>query len=120
MIKTFTCILCPNGCEVEAEYEDARILSINGNSCPKGAGYVEQEIANPVRNIATSVLVENGEMPLCSVRLSGPIPKGKIMEVMAEIKKMKISAPVEIGTVVIQDILGLGCDVIATRYVEKK
>lgn len=119
MNKTFTCILCPNGCEVEALFEGTRILSVAGNKCPKGADYVEQEITNPVRNIATSVLVEGGDMPLCSVRLSGPIPKGKIMDVMGEIRKVSAKAPVVMGTVMIPDVLGLGVDVIATRNVGK-
>lgn len=120
MIKTFTCILCPNGCEVEAEFEGAKILSVTGNKCQKGAGYVEQEITNPVRNIASSVLVEGGEMPLCSVRLSAPVPKGKIMDIMAEIRRTSVKAPVHTGEVVIPDVLGLGSDVIATRNVEKQ
>lgn len=120
MIKTFTCILCPNGCEVEAEYDGMKILSVTGNKCPKGADYVEQEITSPVRNIASSVLVEGGEMPLCSVRLSAPVPKGRIMDIMAEIRKVSVEAPVHMGEVVIPDVLGLGSDVIATRNVEKR
>ena len=118
MNKTFTCILCPNGCEVTAEFEDGKVLSVAGNKCEKGAGYAEQELTNPVRNIASSVLVEGGDMPLVSVRLSGPVPKGKIMDVMGEIKKTAVTAPVHMGDVVIPNVLGLGRDVIATRDVE--
>ncbi len=103
-----------------AEFENGKVLSVSGNRCPKGAGYVEQEITNPVRNIASSVLVEGGDMPLCSVRLSGPVPKGRIMDVMAQIRKTRVSAPVHMGDVVIPDVLGLGCDVISTRNVEKQ
>lgn len=119
MNKTFTCILCPNGCEVEAGFEGTKILSVTGNKCQKGAAYVEQEITNPVRNIASSVLVLGGDLPLCSVRLSAPVPKGKIMDVMAEIRKTSVKAPVAMGTVIIPDVLGLGSDVIATRNVDK-
>ena len=119
MNRSFTCILCPNGCEVEAEFEGNKILAVHGNRCPKGAAYVEQELVNPMRNIASSVKLTGGTMPLCSVRLSAPVPKGKIMEVMAEIKKTSIQAPVRMGDVIIRDVLGLGCDVIATRNVEK-
>lgn len=119
MNRTFTCIICPNGCEVTAEYEGKTVLSVTGNLCPKGASYVEQEITNPVRNIASSVLVENGSLPLCSVRLSAPIPKERIMDVMAEIKKTAVQAPVHIKDVVIPNVLGLGCDVIATKNIER-
>ena len=71
-----------------------------------------------MRNIATSILVEGGEMPLASVRLSAPIPKAKIFDVMNEIRKVKRTAPVHEGEVVIENVLGLGRNVIVTRTVE--
>ncbi|MGI6006156.1 MAG: DUF1667 domain-containing protein [Ruminococcus sp.] len=119
MNKTFTCILCPNGCEICTSFNDDEILSVTGNKCSKGAAYVEQEIKNPLRNIASSVLVEDGDMPLCSVRLSAPVPKRRIPEVMAEIRKISVTAPVKTGDILLADVLGLGSDVIATRNVEK-
>lgn len=119
MNKTFTCILCPNGCEVKAVCENGEILEVSGNQCPKGTAYVEQEIKNPVRNIASSVLVEGGVLPLVSVRLSGAVPKEKIMEIMAEIKALKVKAPVKIGDVLISDAGGTGREVIATKHVER-
>ena len=79
--------------------------------------YIEQELSDPQRNIATSVLVEGGTLPLCSVRLSGPIPKGKIFDVMAEIRAARLTAPVKAGTVVLGNVLGLGRDVIATKNI---
>ena len=71
-----------------------------------------------MRNIATSILVEGGEMPLASVRLSAPIPKAKIFDVMNEIRKVKRTAPVHEGDVMIENVLGLGSNVIVTRTVE--
>ena len=120
MNRTLTCILCPNGCELEVVYEGKEVLSVSGNKCPKGAGYAEQEIKNPMRNIASSVKLEDGSMPLVSVRLTGPIPKVKIMDVMAEIRSASVTAPVKIGDIVIADVLGLGVDVVATRNVGRR
>ena len=34
MTRTFTCIVCPNGCEITAEYEGARVGAITGATCP--------------------------------------------------------------------------------------
>lgn len=118
MLKRYTCIICPNGCEIEAETEQEEILSISGAACKKGEEYVRQELTDPKRNIASSVLVENGELPLVSVRLSSPIPKARIFDVMEEIKKLKLKAPVSAGQTVIHNVLGLGTDVIATKSVE--
>ena len=118
MNRTFTCILCPNGCEISVSYSENDISSVSGNKCLKGTEYVEQEIRHPVRTIASSVLVEGGSMPLCSVRLSAPVPKGRIFDVMAEIRKIRVTAPVRIGDTVIEDCAGTGISVIATKNVE--
>lgn len=119
MSRAFTCILCPNGCDMEAEIADGVLVGLTGSLCPKGREYVEQELNNPLRNIATSVLVEGGELPLCSVRLTKPIPKARIFDVIAEINKLKLVAPLELGQVVIPAVLGLDSDVITTKPVAR-
>lgn len=119
MLREFTCIICPNGCEIAAELEDGKIRSIEGAACPKGEAYVNQELTDPRRNIATSVLVKGGELPLASVRLTKPVPKARIFDVMTEIKKVTLEAPVKAGTVVIAGVLGLDSDVIVTKGVGK-
>ena len=112
MTREFTCIICPNGCEISADYEiqadqSVVIHSLEGATCKRGA------------DIATSVLVEGGELPLASVRLTAPIPKARIFDAMDEIRKCRLTAPVKAGTVVIKGILGLDADVIVTKNVEK-
>ncbi|MBP2636597.1 MAG: molybdopterin oxidoreductase [Firmicutes bacterium] len=120
MRKEYTCIICPNGCGMEAEIEGVRVIDIAGAGCPKGQEYVEQELTDPQRNIATSVLVENGILPLVSVRLTKPVPKARIFDVIQAVKQIKVVAPVKIEQVVIENILGLGSDVIATKNVSAK
>lgn len=115
----FTCIICPNGCEIEAEVsENNQISNIIGHMCKRGEQYVKQEILDPKRNIATSIVVINGELPLVSVRLSQAIPKKRIFDVIAEINKQKVHAPTKIGQVVIKNVLDLGADVIITKQVD--
>ena len=94
MTRSFTCIICPNGCEITAEYEGDTVYAVQGATCPKGDAYVRQELTDPQRNIATSVLVEGGELPLASVRLTNPIPKARIFDAMAEIRGVAVDAPV--------------------------
>ena len=117
MHKTFTCIICPNGCEVTAEFEGTKLISCSGNLCPKGEDYVRQELQDPRRTISSSVAVQGGELPLVSVRLTKPVPRDRIFDVMAEIRKITLTAPVSTGQVLVSDILGLGSDLIATRTV---
>ncbi len=124
MNRTLTCIVCPNGCELEVVWENEggvpANITVTGNKCPRGVEYAEQELKNPMRTIASSVNLEGGVMPLVSVRVTGPIPKGKIMDVMDAIRATSVKAPVKIGDVVIADVLGLGVDVVATRNVGSK
>ena len=120
MLKEITCIICPNGCEIEAEVEDGKVMSISGNLCKKGEDYLIQELTDPRRTIASSILVTGGELPLSSVRLTKPIPKKDIMKAMEEIRKIRKSAPVTAGDVVIKGILGTDSDVIVTKTVGVK
>ena len=117
MKRTFTCIVCPNGCEIDAEYEGTQVLSVTGNLCPKGKAYVTQELVDPRRTIASSVRVSGGTLPLTSVRLTQPIPKDRIFDVMKVINGIQLTAPVTIGQVIIGDVLGLGSSLIVTKNV---
>lgn len=113
--RVFTCIICPNGCNIDVSLEDNAIKNITGNKCKRGIEYVTQEITDPRRTIATTVRITGASWPLCSVRLSRPIPKKDIFKVMEEIRKCELIAPVHIGQVVLENVCGLGSDVIVTK-----
>ncbi|MEN6595425.1 MAG: DUF1667 domain-containing protein [Clostridiaceae bacterium] len=116
--RAFTCIVCPNGCVIETQIEDGKLLSITGNKCKRGEEYVQQELADPRRTIATTVPIENTSLPLCSVRLNRPIPKREIFRVMREIDGVRLVAPVQIGQIVLKNVCGLDSDVIVTKDME--
>ena len=122
MNREFTCIVCPNGCRIDVLYElsedKPEILSVSGNLCRRGREYAEQELIRPMRTIATSVAVTGGVLPLASVRLTKPVPKEKIPDIMREIRKMTVTAPVRAKTVLIRNVLGLQSDVIITKNVD--
>lgn len=120
MTRAFTCIVCPNGCDITADYEGAQVHSITGAICPKGEEYVRQELTAPQRNIATSIPVEGGELPLASVRLDRTIPKAEIFHVMEAIRTVRLQAPVSIGQVALADVCGLGANVIVTKNVSRR
>ena len=120
MLRTFTCIVCPNGCEVTAEIENGEVVKVTGNTCPRGEDYVRQEIIDPRRTIASSVPVIGGELPLTSVRITKPIPKKDIFEAMRLIKSFTVEAPVEAGTVLAEGLFGTEAKLIVTKSVKKK
>jgi len=118
--KDLVCIVCPNGCQVEVLVEETpvlKVIEVRGCSCDKGVAWVEQEIVNPMRTIASSVVVEQGDFKLVSVRTDTSIPLDKIFEVMAVIKRKTVDAPVTINDILIENPAGVACNIIATRNV---
>lgn len=118
----FICVVCPNGCPIDAEFTRgsdgaSELLSFSGNGCPKGEAWIRQEIESPMRTIATSVPVRGGDMLLASVRTSAPIPLDKVDAVMEAARSAVLDAPVSIGQVVVRAPAGLDTDIIATRNV---
>ena len=118
MKRRFICIVCPNGCEIEAEVENSEVISVTGNICRRGEQYVRQELTAPRRTIASSVFVKDGELPLASVRLTKAIPREMIFPVMDEIHKVVLTAPVQAGTIVLHNVCGLDSDVMVTKNVK--
>lgn len=115
--KELICIGCPLGCSVTVELEGNEILSVAGNTCRRGEDYARKECTNPTRIVTSTVPVDGGEIPQVSVKTASDIPKDKIFACMAELKKIRIKAPVRIGDVVLADAAGTGVDVIATKDV---
>ncbi len=115
MIKNLICVACPLGCPIEVEVEDSQVVGVKGNTCKRGDEYARAEVTNPVRSLTTSVKVEGGLHPVVPVKSSGAIPKGKMFQCMEVINSVTIKAPVKIGDVVIENILDLGVDIVATN-----
>ena len=113
-MKEFTCIICPRGCRLKVDDD----MNVTGNFCIRGKQYAISELTNPVRTITSSIRVNNREDLLVSVKTSGPIPKGKIFEVMKAIDQLSVSAPTRIGDVVVANILGLGADIVITKNID--
>lgn len=120
MKKKIVCTLCPIGCELEVEIQEGKVFSVEGSLCEKGIEYAKKEIENPTRCISSFVSVQNSEKyETVSVKTSSAIPKDKIFDVMNEIKKIQLKAPIKLGTVIIKNVLKLNVDVVATRSVKK-
>ena len=114
-MKEFTCIICPRGCHLKIDDD----LNVTGNFCPRGKKYATDEVTCPMRNITSTVKINSLIINRVPVKTSGDIPKDKMFEVMQEINKACVNAPIKMHDVIIKDVLGLGVDVIATRSVDK-
>ncbi len=118
--KEITCIVCPIGCKIKISTDGKSCKILSGDKCKRGTQYAYSEALNPERMLTSSILVSKGEWPLVSVKTSQPVPKQRIFDVMAEIKKLKVKAPVSCGQIVIKDVCNLNIDVVATKTVDRK
>jgi len=118
--KEITCILCPNGCDIFIEYLDDELLEVEGAICQKGKEYAKQEIKNPLRTLTSSVMVKGGDTSLVSVKSNKPVPLENVMDIMEELKDLKVNAPISVGDVIIKEPAGISCNIIATREVKNK
>ncbi len=119
-VKELICVNCPMGCRVTVTMEGKEILSITGNTCPRGKAYAEKECIRPERILTSTVAVSNGTHRVVPVITDKEIPLDLVMDAMDVIRKVSVQAPVEMGQVIIPDLLGTGADVIASRSMPAK
>jgi CxxC motif-containing protein len=97
------------------ETDGKYVLAVSGHKCPKGEKYAKQEMEDPRRVLTTSVLGVGLDIKMIPVKTSLPIPKGKLLEVMALVRKIRVERPVQLGEVIQANFAGLGADLVATR-----
>ena len=112
--KDIRCIICPTGCLVHVENVNGELI-IEGHSCDRGEEYAREEFVAPKRILTTTMQVESGFLPLVPVRSDTPIPKDRLEETLKEIAKTKTKAPIKMGDILIEKVLGLEINIIASR-----
>ena len=114
MRRNLTCIVCPMGCSIDVTIDkDGKITEIVGNTCPRGAEYAKNECTNPTRVVTSTAMTADGR-PV-PVKTSRPIPKDKIFECMDIINSLNLTAPLKIGDIAANDVLG--CDIVITANI---
>jgi CxxC motif-containing protein len=113
--KNFTCVSCPVGCSLVVAIDGDELSRVDGNACQLGEKYARNEVKNPLRMFTSTVRVTGGALPVCPVRSDGPLPKRLIADAAREVAGITITAPVEIGQVIIRDIFGTGLNIVAGR-----
>ena len=108
------CIVCPTGCLVHVENVNCELI-IEGHSCKRGEVYARDEFIAPKRILTTTMRVENGFLPLIPVRSDKPILKEMLENTLREIAVMNPKAPIKMGDILIENVLGLNVNIIASR-----
>lgn len=114
------CKMCPIGCEliISENKSHPSGYSVEGNSCNRGIDFGIKEVTEPSRILTGRVLLKNGSIKWLPVKTKGVVPKDKVNRCMEIINSTEATAPINKGDVVIENILGLGIDVVAARRVK--
>ena len=116
--RELICIGCPMGCPIVVEMEDGKVLSVTGNTCPRGESYARKEVTNPTRIVTTTVRVDGGKVPMINVKTERDIPKDKIFECIAALRGVTMKAPVHIGDIILENVADTGVNIVAAGNVE--
>ena len=118
--KVITCTICPAGCRIEAEYTGPEDIRLTGNSCNRGLEYATNECFAPKRSFTSSVRIEGAGRRMMPVRTDKPVAKEILMDLAKAVKELSLTAPVASHTVIVNNILGSGADLIAGMTLPKK
>lgn len=114
-LSHYLCIGCPMGCRLEVEEEQGEIVEVRGFSCKRGENYAKQEHTEPRRMVTTTVRINNGIWARLPVKTLEPIQKEKVKDLCIALRQVCLTAPVNMGDVVLENALNTGIDVVASR-----
>lgn len=117
--RELTCIGCPMGCLVTVELDNGEIKRLSGYTCPRGESYARKEVTDPTRIVTSTAKVTGGKKDRVPCKTARDIPKNKIMDIMTEINKINVKAPVHIGDILIENVAKTGVSIIASGHVEQ-
>jgi len=116
-VHELICIACPLGCHLKVTEGDT--ILVEHAKCKRGEAYGVKELTNPTRIVTSTMKIEGAMFSRIPVRTAQDIPKHLIFECMKEINKVTLQAPIKMGDVLIENLLGTGVNVIASRSMKK-
>ncbi|MBQ7339542.1 MAG: DUF1667 domain-containing protein [Clostridia bacterium] len=104
------CVECPLGCDITVLLNE-KVVSVEGNSCPRGKVYAESEVICPKRVLTTTVKTIDGRgLP---VKTDKPIPKSQMIDLMKKINKIMVNTPIKMGEIIVKNLVD-GVNLVAT------
>lgn len=115
------CIVCPLGCRLTLVTDETSPggYQVLGNQCKRGSAYAIEELTNPTRQLTTTVAIALARLKRLPVRSDSPLPKGLCFECMSILSGIQVEAPIKMGTIIVENILDTGVNIIASRDMPK-
>ena len=118
MGTAYTCITCPQSCDLVVSEDGAGGLAVTGNKCKRGIDYAVNEHRSPKRMLTTTMPVVNATQRRLPVISSGPVPREKLGDCLGALYRICVHGPVKMGDVIVSDLLGTGVDILAARNLD--
>lgn len=117
--KEMVCIVCPIGCHLEVIEDESKEdgYRVEGATCKRGETYGVKELTMPTRLLTSTAKIKGGSLERIPVRTDKEIPKERIFDCMKIINDVELEVPVHMGDVIVEDILGLDVNIIASRSI---
>ena len=116
--RELVCIACPVGCRLQVLQEENGEIRVSGNQCEKGDTYGREELLAPKRVVTATVRLAGSTLRRLPVKTHRPLPREHIAALLEAASRLRVSAPVARGQVLLADFLGTGVDLVATRTVK--
>ena len=110
------CVTCPKGCRLDVTHDGKTVIKVEAG-CKRGRAYAHQELTDPRRMVASLVRLRGGPHPLLPVCTAEPFPKPCIQELLVLLRTIEVQAPVQVNDVVLEDALGTGISIVASRSI---
>lgn len=91
---TVTCTLCPNGCQIR--FSDDKY---EGNKCPRGLKFAEEERTSPRRIVTSTVKMRDGS--LLPVRTAAAVPKENVFDIIERLKGIHADDHIKCGDLIV-------------------
>ncbi|WBW98518.1 DUF1667 domain-containing protein [Oceanirhabdus sp. W0125-5] len=113
------CKRCTMGCELKVNESNGNI-SVEGNLCKKGAAYGKEEILKEERVLTFKLPIKNGYFNKIHVKTSCEISKELWEKVYELVYSLELEAPIEVGEVILENILGTGIKLVSERKIDRE
>jgi CxxC motif-containing protein len=119
MTKNMVGFICPKSCLLSVQEIDGGIR-VKNNRCRRGAEFAVKELGDPERTLTSTMRVNNGVLPLVSIRSEKPVKKTELKDLVKYFDGISVDAPVSGGQVLFSAVGKNGVNIIATRSVEER
>jgi CxxC motif-containing protein len=118
-MKDMVCFICPQSCLLSVQ-ETGGEIRVENNRCHRGTEFAAKELGDPERTLTSTMRVNNGILPLVSIRSENPVKKAELKDLVKYFDGITVDAPVSSGQRLFSNIGKNKVNIIATWSVEKE